>query len=98
MQQTTKPSSGTSFFDTTFIATPTQLRKILGKPEWEGNDGSDKVNMEWTMETEKGNVFTVYDWKNYRPLNENTRYEWYIGGENKNVTEAAKREILAALK
>lgn len=97
MKPTTKSANGTSFHDTTVTATLSQMRKALGTPVYEGNDGSDKVNVEWNLETEKGNVFTVYDWKNYRPIKEKEKIEWHIGGENENVTKAAKVEILAAL-
>jgi hypothetical protein len=70
---------------------------VLGEPECAINDGEDKVNFEWEMETDDGDVFTVYDWKEYRSLNENEMIEWHIGGHNKNVTELAKEEILNLL-
>jgi len=49
------------------------------------------------METEAGDVFTVYDWKEYRSLNENEMIEWHIGGMNRAITEQAKREIREAI-
>ena len=45
------------------------------------------------METNDGDVFTVYDWKEYRSLNENELIKWHIGGENRHVTERAAHEI-----
>ena len=45
------------------------------------------------METNNGDVFNVYDYKEYRSLPENEVIEWHIGGYNKDVTEQAKREI-----
>jgi len=45
------------------------------------------------METETGDVFTVYDWKYYHVLDMNTVYEWHIGGKGKNITEIALQEI-----
>jgi L-ascorbate metabolism protein UlaG (beta-lactamase superfamily) len=93
MKQTKDSGSGTSFHDTTFRATPAQLRKILGEPADENNTGEDKVNMEWVMETDAGEVFTVYDWKMYRPLRENEKVSWHIGGENERITETALSEI-----
>lgn len=93
MKSTTKSASGTSFHNTTFEATPSQLLEILGEPESMNNDGTDKTNFDWTLETETGDVFTVYDWKYYIPLNMDTVYEWNIGGKSKFITEMALDEI-----
>jgi hypothetical protein len=97
MKATRKSTGGTSFYNTTVTATVEQLRRILGEPVCEGNDGKDKTNFEWEMETSDGDVFTVYDWKEYRELSETEKIKWHIGGFNGNVTEQAKGEILAAL-
>lgn len=93
MNQTTKSPSGTSFYGTTIKATPNQLIKVLGKPYCMSNDGEDKTNFDWTIETEKGEVATVYDWKYYHPLEMDTIYEWHIGGHGKNSTDTAANEI-----
>jgi hypothetical protein len=49
------------------------------------------------METESGEVFTVYDWKYYRPLGEEEMVEWHIGGHSGGVTADALAEITNAL-
>lgn len=98
MKATFKSASGTSFHDTTFSATVQDLRKILGLPRHERNDGEDKTNFEWVMETEEGDVFTVYDWKEYRALEEDEMIEWHIGGKSGRITEKALKEIEDALK
>jgi hypothetical protein len=97
MKQTDKSANGTSFHDTTFIATVADLRKILGEPQCEQNDGQDKCNFDWTMETEDGTVFTVYDWKEYRRLEEDEDIEWHVGGRSGADTEKALNEIAEAL-
>jgi hypothetical protein len=97
MKQTDKSANGTSFHDTTFIATVADLRKILGEPQCEQNDGQDKCNFDWTMETEDGTVFTVYDWKEYRALQEGEIIEWHVGGKSRSDTEKAITEIIEAL-
>jgi hypothetical protein len=97
MKQTNKSANGTSFHDTTFIATVADLRKILGEPQCEQNDGQDKCNFDWTMETEDGTVFTVYDWKEYRRLEEDEDIEWHVGGRSGADTEKALNEIDEAL-
>lgn len=97
MQKTTKSSGGTSFHMDVINASVTDLRKILGEPVDSNNSGDDKVNFEWVMETEDGEVFTVYDWKEYRTLDENELIEWHIGGHSGEVTAKALNEIAGAL-
>lgn len=97
MKQTNKETNGTSFHGITFTATVQELRKVLGEPTFETNDGQDKVNFEWEMETEDGEVFTVYDYKEYRRLKENEDIEWHIGGHNSLTTRNAAEEIEEAL-
>lgn len=99
MKQTAKSSNGTSFHDTTFSATVQDLRKALGEPDCEQNDGEDKVNFEWVLETDDGEVFTVYDWKEYHVLDEEMEdIDWHIGGNSRRVTEKAREEIEEALR
>ena len=47
MKKTNKSISGTSFHDSTVIATVDQLIHILGEPVDDSNTGQDKVNFEW---------------------------------------------------
>jgi len=97
MKQTSLSANGTSFHDDVFNASVSDLRKILGEPAFDENTGEDKVNFDWTMETEDGEVFTVYDWKEYRILDEDEIIEWHIGGKSGIVTEKALNEIASAL-
>ena len=97
MKQTTKSASGTSFHGTTIAASVNDLKKVLGTPKYSGNDGEDKTNFEWSMETDSGDVFTVYDWKEYRVLEEDEIVEWHIGGKSSRVTNRARMEIGEAL-
>ena len=88
----------TSFHDTIIRTTVSKLRKAIGDPQGEQNDGNDKTNFDWNCETSDGKVFTIYDWKEYRKISENEIIEFHIGGNNKLVTEQAKRELLEILK
>mgnify|MGYP003340835039 CR=1 FL=1 len=83
--------NGSSFHDDVIFATPNELKHILGEPQWEHNDGEDKVNMEWYMEMEDGNVFTVYDYKEYKPLHPNQQVEWHIGGHDSTAVFAIRK-------
>ena len=98
MKQTDKSADGTSFHDHTFTATVDDLRNVLGQPNFESNDGEDKVNFDWIMETEDGEPFTVYDWKEYRSLPEDEVIEWHIGGRSGLTTGKALLEIREALR
>jgi hypothetical protein len=49
------------------------------------------------METEEGEVFTVYDWKEGRVLDEDELIEWHIGGHSSFATDLAVNEIAGAL-
>jgi hypothetical protein len=91
-----KEIEGTSFHDTTIGTTVHTLRKLLGIPYFEGNWGDRKVNFEWHCRTYSGDVFTVYDYKTYRPLDEHEIIEFHIGGHSKAVTEQAKKELYDA--
>ena len=97
MHKTNKSTGGTSFQDTTISTTVHTLIKLLGEPTIVDNTGRDKVNYEWDMETSDGNVFTVYDWKEYKVLDEHEIIEFHIGGHSKAVTEQAKNEIYDTL-
>jgi hypothetical protein len=97
MKSTIKSANGTSFHDTTFRASVAAVRQILGQPQCEQNDGRDKVNFDWTMETDDGTIFTVYDWKEYRALQEGEIIEWHVGGKSRSDTEKALTEIIEAL-
>ena len=97
MKKTSKSTSGTSFQRVTISATVEDLRKILGEPDYEHSDGSDKTNIEWEMETESGEVFTVYDWKEYRRISEHETIEWHIGSISTAISWQAQDEILEAL-
>ena len=57
----------------------------------------DGLYLEWIMETDSGDVFTIYDWKEYRILEETEIIEWHIGGHGGNVTEQALNEIATEL-
>ncbi len=89
--------SGSSFHQDVIFATPNELRHILGEPAYEQNDGADKVNMEWYIQMNDGNMFTVYDYKEYRPLRPNERVEWHIGGHDRFSTQLAKTLLEEAL-
>lgn len=98
MKYTTKKSQMTSFHGSVIECKLSDIRTILGIPKMEDNSGKDKTNFDWVMETESGDVFTVYDWKEYRPLEEDEVIEWHVGGHSAGVTDQAVEEILGEIK
>ena len=96
-KKTYKSTDGTSFYDVTIRATVEQLTNAFGDPTMDSNWGEDKVNFEWEMETEDGEVFTIYDWKEGRPLKLDEYVIWHIGAKSKSVCNTAEREILKKL-
>lgn len=89
MKKTNKDVVGTSFHGSIVSASVNQLIDVLGEPIYDGNTGNDKINFEWEMEFESGDVFTVYDWKEYRTLDLDEVVEWHIGGFSKDITDEA---------
>ena len=97
MKKTNKRVSGTSFHDSIVTASVDQLIQVLGEPNEDSNTGQDKVNFEWEMELESGEVFTVYDWKEYRMLRTYEMIEWHIGGFDPATTDRAAKQIMQAI-
>ena len=95
-KKTYQITDGTSFYGITIRASVDQLTKAFGEPE-NNNTGEDKVNFVWDMETDEGEVFTIYDWKEYRVLRSDEIVTWHIGAKSKSVSNDAEREILKAL-
>lgn len=97
MQPTTQSLINTSFHGDTIKASVNQLIELLGVPAYSHNDGEDKTNYEWEMETEEGEGFTIYDWKEYRPISRHEQIEWHIGGRCKAVTMTVKDQLTEKL-
>jgi hypothetical protein len=95
-KKTYQDTDGTSFHGVTIRATVDQLTKAFGEP-YDNNSGDDKVNFEWDMETDEGEVFTIYDWKEYRVLRSDEMITWHIGSKSKSDSNVAERELLKAL-
>ena len=96
-KKTYKSADGTSFHGTTIRATVNQLISAFGEPSDDSNTGEDKVNFEWDMETEDGEVFTIYDWKEYRMIDVDEYVIWHIGAKDKSTSNTAEDEILKKL-
>lgn len=58
--------------------------KVFGKPQYTDPEGVDKVKAEWEGKI-NGVVFTIYDYKTGRDIEQNT--QWSIGGYGASVGE-----------
>jgi hypothetical protein len=95
-KKTFKCTDGTSFHGVTIRATVEQLTNAFGEPD-NNNTGEDKVNFVWDMETDEGEVFTIYDWKEGRPLRLDEYVIWHIGAKDKSTSNTAEDELLKKL-
>ena len=96
MKKTTKMVSS-SFYNETILATTSELINILGEPEYGRGDVDEKVQYDWEMETDDGQYFTVYDWKEYREFSEDAIIRWHIGGIDLKGTKKGRAELFKAL-
>ena len=74
-------TNGCSFHGSTIVTSVAVLREEIGAPVVQSNTGEDKINFMWVCELEDGEVFTLYDWKEYRPISENETIEFNIGAK-----------------
>ena len=88
---------GTSFYNTVIKTSVNELIRVLGQPQFEDNTGEDKTNFDFVCETKDGDVFTIYDWKYYRPIDKDEMIEFHIGGKASHVTQQARIELLILL-
>ena len=93
IKKTEQSADGTSFHGITIETTLGRLRAAFGDPQWEYNDGEDKSNIDYTLETSNGDVFTVYDWKEYRPIGEDEVLDFHIGAYTNHIAFEAKQEM-----
>lgn len=93
VKETFKDCNGTSFHDTTIVTTPRKLIELFPNSYSEQNNGEDKVNFDFVLENSNGDVFTIYDWKEYRRIGMDEQIQFHIGGFSREVTEQSKRDL-----
>lgn len=95
---TNQDTCGTSFFGIVISTNVEKLKEKLGEPQGSENNGNGKLNFEWECETEEGEPFTIYDWKEYREISETEEIHFHIGSRTKEVSKIALSEIKKLLK
>lgn len=63
------------------------IRNTFGEPM--RYDGMDKVQVEWAIQFDDGQVATIYDWKEYTTPAEMVT-DWHIGGNDYSVVDRVK--------
>jgi hypothetical protein len=96
MKTTIKSANGTSFHGHVFVETQAKLERVLGAPHFTA-PYFEKVQAEWSFETDEGEVFTIYDWKEYAGYPANQPIEWHIGGHTAKTTARALKEVRTVL-
>lgn len=99
-QPTSVNYTATSFHDVVLYTSPSNLIEICEIFDiiyHENNTGEDKCNYDFDFYIPSEDIyFTVYDWKEYEPLNPYTNYEFHIGSKDQASSFIAK-EILEEL-
>lgn len=87
----------TCFTMKTIGATISQLKSKFGEPMCHDDEVKEKVQNEWYIgcETDEGEKyeFSVYDWKEYRIIDENEKIMFHIGSDRVFIPE----EVITAL-
>jgi hypothetical protein len=97
-KQTKQDYLGTSFHNVEIKATPRRLMELFPDSFTDNNDGENKVNFNFVLETNNGKVFTIYDYKEYRRLDLDEIVDWHIGAKTFMDSMRAKEELEALLR
>lgn len=93
MKRTEQTTNGTSFHGHTIRLSLNELLGFCGFEPHSYMGTDDKVQYEWEMETDDGDVFTIYDWKEYRIFQDHEVIEWHIGSHTPEICEEALHEL-----
>jgi hypothetical protein len=96
-RKTKKSAIGTSFHQVYLETTPAILTQLFPESN-EGESGDGKCQMSFILETEDGDVFTIYDWKEYRMLGSDEVVQFHIGARSRAVSVVALKEVMQMIK
>jgi hypothetical protein len=76
----------------TIVTTKNKLSAVLGEPvaKYKDPENDGKVNFEWIIQLDNGDVVTVYDWKEEYIVYGDTEIEWHIGSKKSNYESFRK--------
>lgn len=90
---TNKNTNLTSYHGYDIETTAEKLIALFPDSYFLENTGEDKTNIDFSLETEDGNVFTVYDWKMFRPISMTETIHFHIGSHSPAISAQAKNEL-----
>jgi hypothetical protein len=93
MKPTKDNAIGTSFYGDYIHSTLKELREVMGEENKDYQSGDGKVQYQWILEMENDDIITIYDYKEYRSIDENEIISWHIGSHNKQSSMNARYEI-----
>lgn len=86
-----------SFHGDRFTTTVVRLKQICDS--WEESNGcGDKVNYDFSFTTPDGRDFWVYDWKEYRAIEDNEVIDFHIGADSPSHSREALRYLRELMK
>lgn len=97
LKHTRFSSVGTYFHGSTICTTVNKLLKFFRHSCQKNEDVRDKVQYEFTLEDNEGNIVTIYDWKECRHFREDEMITFNIGGKSEAVTEKARKYLESIL-
>lgn len=87
-----------------FNATTNRVREVFGEPAYyDPQMYGGKTTREWHMkisfpQADKEDIyFTIYDWKEYRPYDDDEEVEWHVGGRWKSNDKEVISEALRTI-
>ena len=89
IEKSEKSTNGTSFYGDVIVTTANKLTEIFGESE----GSSDKTIYLWSLEDENGDVFTIYDYKNYGGLGFDAVESFHIGAHSGKIANKVKIEL-----
>jgi hypothetical protein len=90
-------TEGTSFHGHVIGADVKTMIDLLGDPVRTTDDSVDsKIQKEWVLVLDCGNVVTLYDWKSYRELSDNDWIDWHIGAHTPMIAMKAEHILQMA--
>ena len=97
IRKATKSTIGTSFHGSTITTQVGRLKETFPTSFRETNTGQEKCNYNFKLELSDGDLFTIYDWKEYRPIADDEFITFHIGGFSAEITEKARMVLLDTL-
>ena len=89
----TEPAKHFNFYDHGFTATVSDLRDLLGVPQWEENTEAEGIKFQWLRDY-NGHLFLITSFEEAGAYDENDLHLFAIEAEHKSVAKKAFADIM----